>query len=443
MPSFISVSGALFRFTLLSLLLSINSLYAAEITPPRNVVETAAKEMTDRLISDREKVVKHDYYIEHLVDEILLPVIDHTYMARRVLAKNWRKTSNEQKSQFSEAFKHKVIRTYAGAFKAFNGETIVFEEARFNKSGKKASVQSAIKRVGAAPINVTYMLYLKKDEWLTYDVVIEGVSLVKSFRDQFSQSIEKHGLAQAISLLADEYKSENPTLKMAGHVWDPYINNQLPANGLAVHLVTTVLTRAGYQVEMEFMPWQKVSEGLSNGDVDISVASWFNETRAKELKFTDPYLENDLIIVKRKNNDLTFDSAQTFKSALKNQRYSLGVFKDYGYGKLFDEIAPYSDINYFKYCTNMMRDVATKKIDIALLDQWTATKNLESNKNVSDHLEIIPFSVIKQGLHATISLKRKDNKEIAEAFNETLNTMKKDGSYHKILKQYNFPQQSI
>ena len=270
--------------------------------------EDAAIEMTKRLITDQEIINNQPYYVEHLVDEILLPVVDHTYMARRVLGKNWKKSSEAQKKQFVDAFKHKVIRTYAGAFKAFNGEKILFEDAKLNKTGKRAIVKSAIQRVGAPEINVTYKLFNKRGQWLTYDVVIEGVSLVKSFRDQFNQSIEQHGLAQAISLLAAEYKSETPILKMAGHSWEPYISNQLPANGLAVNLVTEIFTHAGYQVEMEFMPWQRVSEEMGNGGIDISVAAWYNETRAREAQFTDAYLlalselNEVLLLVERKTN---------------------------------------------------------------------------------------------------------------------------------------------
>lgn len=410
-----------------------------EVIPPKEVVEAAAMKMTARLISDKDQIARHDYYVEHLVDELLLPVVDHVYMAKKVLAKHWKKTSNEQKRQFISAFKHKVIRTYAGAFKAFNGEKIVFDEARFSRTGKSASVDSAIQRIGAPAIKVTYKLFLKEDEWLTYDVVIEGVSLVKSFRDQFNQSIEKHGLAQAISLLAAEYKSETPKLKMAGHTWEPYISNQLPANGLVVNLVTTIFERAGYQVEMEFMPWQRVSDGLSTGDIDISVGSWYNETRAKEHYFTEAYLENELVIIKRTQDKLSFNTPQEFKDYVAKRGYRLGVIKDYGYGKLFDEIAPHVAINYFKYDTSMLRDLASKKTDIALIDRWSAETNFKNNKNIADHLEIIPTTLIKQGLHATISLQRPDHKEIGLAFNKTLAEMKKDGSYNKILMTYNFP----
>lgn len=421
---------------------AVSTSQAQLLHSPRYVVETTANKMTTRLIADKVKVAEQAYYIEHLVEEVLLPVVDHTYMTRSVLAKHWRKATNEQKLQFIDALKHKVIRTYAGAFKAFNGETIVFQDAKFNRAGNKASVRSTIERTGASAINVTYMLYRQNDGWLTYDVVIEGVSLVTSFRDQFGLSIEKHGLAQAISLLASEYKNQNPVLKLGGDIWEPYISNHLPANGLAVKLVSEVLIRAGYQVEVEIMPWLKVSTGLASGDVDISIASWFNETRAKEMQFTQPYLDNELVIVKRKSDDFSFDSAQSFKTNLKNREYKLGIFKDYGYGEFFNEIAPYTSINYFKFCTSMLRDIATGKIDIALIDRWTAEKNLLLQQNVAEHLAIIPTTVITKPLHTAISGKRKDRKDIAANFNKTLKEMRADGSYDKILMQYNYQKSS-
>ena len=437
MPSSISLGQHIKHAAALIAFLSFSALSLAA-DGPRNVVEDAATQMTQRLIIDKEKVNSQSYYVEHLVDELLLPVVDHVYMARSVLAKNWNKTSEAQKKQFVDAFKHKVIRTYAGAFKAFNGEKIIFEDAKLSKTGKRALVKSAIQRAGAPAISVSYKLFNKKGQWLTYDAVIEGVSLVKSFRDQFNQSIEQHGLAQAISLLAAEYKSETPILKMAGHSWEPYISNQLPANGLAVNIVTEVFSRAGYQVEMEFMPWQRVTEGMTTGGIDMSVASWYNETRARETQFTDPYLNNELVIIKRKLDKLSYSTPAEFKSYVDKRGYRLGVFKDYGYGDYFSEIAPLVSLSFYKYCTQMVRDVANKSTDIALLDHWTAKNSLDNAKNIADHLEVMP-TLIQRSLHVTISKQRADHKVIAEAFNKSLAEMKQDGSYQEILTKHQYP----
>jgi phospholipid transport system substrate-binding protein len=437
MPNLIVLNQYVVRTIALIALLSVSTLSSAA-EDPRVLVENAATQMTERLIADQERVNSQSYYVEHLVDELLLPVIDHVYMARSVLAKNWKKTSKAQKQQFIDAFKHKVIRTYAGAFKAFDGEKIIFEDTKFSKTGNRALVKSSIQRVGAPEINVTYKLYDKDGQWLTYDAVIEGVSLVKSFRDQFNQSIDQHGLAQAIALLAAEYKSENPVLKMAGHSWEPYISNQLPANGLAVNIVTEVFSRTGYQVEMEFMPWQRVVEGMTTGNIDISVASWYNETRARETQFTNPYLNNNLVIVKRKSDKLNYSTPAEFKSYVNNRGYRLGVLKDYAYGDYFSEIKPLVSLNVYKYCKQLVREVANKSTDLALLDNWTVQNSLDSSKNIANHLEIMP-TLIERSLHVTISRERTDHQAIAEAFNKSLAEMKHDGSYQEILKKHNYP----
>lgn len=438
MPTFIRLHQHLLK--LLCLLTCVfYAQFSTADNDPRAVVESAAKAMTARLISDKDKIANQEYYLENLVDELLLPAVDHELMAKKVLAKHWRKASAAQRNQFTESFKHKVIRTYAGAFKAFNGEKIVFEDAKYNKSGKKASVKSAIQRVGAPAINITYLLYVKNNRWLTYDAVIEGVSLVKSFRDQINQSINEHGLAQAISALADEYKTESKVLVMAGGTWEPYISNQLPANGLAVNIVTQVMKRAGYEVDMRFMPWQRVSEGLANGEIDVSVASWYNQTRAQESQFSDPYLVNDLMIIKRKDDLLAFNSIAEFKQKIDQKNYRLGVFKDFGYGDEFNNIAPLVSLNYYKFCNLMIRDVATKNTDIALIDHWTAVSSLENKQNIASHLEVAPTPLISRNLHITISHKNSQYQQIATNFNKALKAMKADGSYTKILEQHSYP----
>ena len=87
----------------------------------------------------------------------------------------------------------------------------------------------------------------------------------------------------------------------------------------------------------------------------------------------------------------------------------------------------------------MMRDVASKNTDLALLDRWTAMNSMQNKKNIADHLEITSTPLISRGLHVTISHKNKQHKQIAEAFNHTLKKMKADGSYKKLLQQHNYP----
>ena len=87
----------------------------------------------------------------------------------------------------------------------------------------------------------------------------------------------------------------------------------------------------------------------------------------------------------------------------------------------------------------MIRDVATKNTDIALIDHWTAVSSLENKQNIASHLEVAPTPLISRNLHITISHKNSQYQQIATNFNKALKAMKADGSYTKILEQHSYP----
>jgi ABC-type amino acid transport substrate-binding protein len=86
----------------------------------------------------------------------------------------------------------------------------------------------------------------------------------------------------------------------------------------------------------------------------------------------------------------------------------------------------------------MIRDVANKNTDIALLDNWIAQNSLGNSKNIADHIQVMP-TLIKRSLHVTISKNNTDYQVIAEAFNTSLAEMKRDGSYQELLKKHKYP----
>jgi ABC-type amino acid transport substrate-binding protein len=63
---------------------------------------------------------------------------------------------------------------------------------------------------------------------------------------------------------------------------------------------------------------------------------------------------------------------------------------------------------------------------------------LGSSKNIADHLKVMP-TLIKRSLHVTISKNKTDHQIIAEAFNDSLAEMKRDGSYQELLKKHRYP----
>ena len=411
----------------------------ADTDIPRQLVEDASTKMTSRLIADREQVQSQDFYLEQLVDEIILPVVDHVTMSKRVLGKYWRRASNDQQKTFVTAFKQKVIRTYAGAFKAFNGETIQYEDSRINDKGNQALVKSQIVRIGAAPIRVDYKLYSRDGKWRVFDVVIEGVSLVKSFRDQVSLSIEQDGLAKAISKLADEYKSEAPQVKLGGHEWGPYLGKTQPNSGLAAAIVSAAFARAGYSATIEFMPWERVNSHIEQGSLDGSVASWYTAERADTLLYSEPYINNKLVFIKRDEDPFTFSSVVQAQQFLKNRSYRLGIFNDYAYGETFNRIRPLFQLETRDYCSQLFRDVAAKELDLALVDHWVAQQELANKDHIASHLITAPGTLSVRPLHIAIPKNHPNAASIIKAFNSGLKQIRNDGSYQALLEQFNYP----
>ncbi len=407
---------------------------------PRTTVETTAKAMTDRLISDRELVQNQENYVEQLVDELLLPVVDHVYMAKRVLGKYWKRASMEQQKTFTIAFKEKVIRTYAGAFRAFDGQTILFEDSRLNDEGNQAIVKSQIQRVGAPPIRVDYKLYLKQKQWQVFDVIIEGVSLTKSFRAQVSLSIEQDGLAQAISKLADEYKSAAPTVKLGARAWGPYLGSNLPGFGLAADIVTTAFARAGYQVELVFAPALKIEENTSAGQLQGEIAAWQPQQASATQLYSVPYLENTLVFIKRDDDPFDYASPDMLKQHLTNKGYRLGVFNGVDYGQAFSQIAPLFHLQKLDYCSQLFREVANKSIDLALVDSWMADIELNSKEHIANHLQRVATPLASRELRVSIARSATGAEALIQAFNTGLERIKADGTYQSLLKKHNYPQ---
>lgn len=424
--------------TLLGLLLISLPARAAE-DEARQTVETTAGQMTARLMSDHDLVQRHDYYLEQMVREILLPAIDADYMARRVMGKYWKRTSAEQRQSFMQSFQEKVIRTYAGAFRAYNGEQLHFDDARYSEDGQKAVVKSTIERPGGAPaVNVDYRLYSIDHHWKVYDVVIEGMSLIRSFRDQVSMSIEEDGLAQTISQLAAEYQSDAPLIHLGAHSWGPYLGSNEPEQGLLADLVKTAYRRAGYRVELTFAPANRLRDMISSGSLQGDIAAWPSDAGQPDSLYSAPYLSNQLVFVKRSDDPFRFTDQTSLLNFARNKGYRLGVYSEVDYGAVLQPLQQVFVIAERDYCSQLFRDVAGKSLDLALVDRWAGQLELDSKPTIAQHLTLVSTPLVSRDLHVTIPRSTEQADLLIEAFNTGLRLMKEDGTYQSLLKKHNY-----
>ncbi|MCD8522681.1 MAG: ABC transporter substrate-binding protein [Saccharospirillaceae bacterium] len=172
---------------------------------PRDVVASATLGIINELNKLQPEQRTEDE-VRRLVQTYIVPAIDQEKIAMGALGKYWRRANPEQRQAFIDRFRELQIRTYSGAFQAFNGEQFVFEEARFNDSGDKALVKGTLKQNNGNTIPVDFRLYRDNDsqQWRIYDAVIAGLGMVKTYREQLSERLQNISMNELLAELSAE-----------------------------------------------------------------------------------------------------------------------------------------------------------------------------------------------------------------------------------------------
>lgn len=153
------------------------------------------------LQKNQSKLKDNPKIIEQAITQYFIPHVDTTGMSRSVLGRQaWTKASTEEKNQFTQEFTRLVLRTYAQPLSHYSGEKVEFLPMKASSVPQFSQIQSIIVRPNGQRIPVTYHLVKNaQGEWKVYDLSVEGVSLLNSFRNQFGQALRNEELKAIIS----------------------------------------------------------------------------------------------------------------------------------------------------------------------------------------------------------------------------------------------------
>ncbi len=132
-------------------------------------------------------------------------------ISKRVLGRYSRKFNKRQFEEFKQLFSKLLESIYLTKIENYSGEKVIFQEQRILSANKVAVPTKIIKNDTEIPVE--YRLIKKDGKWIGYDVVIEGVSLVKNYRSQFYQVLKKKSVDELLEIMRDKVKhlsSENP-----------------------------------------------------------------------------------------------------------------------------------------------------------------------------------------------------------------------------------------
>jgi len=195
---------------LAALLLLACAALAAEDTAqlgPNELVTKVAQDTLRDLDANREEYRKNPSKVRELVDKNMLPHFDTRYAAQLVLAKHWRTATPEQRERFIEAFYQTLLQNYGEALLEFTPDRLKILPFQGDPNANVVTVRSEVRRDNGTRVPVNYSLRKTPEGWKAYDVQIEGISYVKSFRTDFGSEIQQKGLDAVIKRLEEQVAS--------------------------------------------------------------------------------------------------------------------------------------------------------------------------------------------------------------------------------------------
>ena len=166
---------------------------------PTEVVRTGIYGVLEVLRQTDLKAPANKMERRNRIRKIIHQYFDFEAMSRRSLARNWRKRTPEEKAEFIKLFSYLMELNYANTLESYTDEKIVFDKE--TSDAEFARVKTVIITTDKKEIDITYRLHKIKDGWRVYDVLVEGVSLLKNYRDQFRSIIRRTSYANLVKIL--------------------------------------------------------------------------------------------------------------------------------------------------------------------------------------------------------------------------------------------------
>lgn len=174
---------------------------AASTLGPRELIDSVAQTLLKELQGRREELRSNPEALRKLIDQTLLPHFDTQTAAQRVLATHWRTATPEQRKRFIDAFYKFMLGTYGNALVEFTPDRLTILPFRGDPKADTATVQTEVHTGSGKPVPVNYSMRRTPAGWKAWDVTIEGISYIVSFRNDIGTEINQKGLDAVIARL--------------------------------------------------------------------------------------------------------------------------------------------------------------------------------------------------------------------------------------------------
>ncbi len=227
--------------------------------------------------------------------------------------------------------------------------------------------------------------------------------------------------------VASSAQDQVKKLTFASSIWPPFTDVE-DKKSFAIDLVKTALNRGGVWIENQITEFDDVVAGIQEGKYDGSAALWKNDEREEFLLFSEPYLQNQLILVGKRGSDVSAESL----AELKGKR--IAIVATYAYGDSVnqaEEVVFVEGKNDQENLDRLLQGEADYVLVDALLIQYLLRYQ---EKEVAKYLALGTNPIVYRSLHLGIRKDIPGASQLIEEFNKQILKMIADGSYNRVLK---------
>jgi len=176
--------------------------------------DALVKRVTDEVLAiikaDKDVQAGNPRKVVELAEQKVLPHFDFMRMTRLAVGRSWQQATDAQKEALVKEFRTLLVRTYSTSLSAYRNQSIEVKPVKMAAGDKETTVRTAVVQQGGPSIPIDYAMEKADSGWKVFDVVIDGASLVTTYRGSFNEQVQRGGIDGLVKSLADRNRGPQP-----------------------------------------------------------------------------------------------------------------------------------------------------------------------------------------------------------------------------------------
>jgi phospholipid transport system substrate-binding protein len=197
------------RFAAALLFLASGVALAAQDLGPEELVRKVTAEVLEAIQHDKQLQAGDRKKALALAEEKILPLVDFREATRLAAGRAWNSATPDQRDRLTNEFRTLLVRIYSNAIGVYRGQTMRVQPVKAAPGATEVSVRNQYLSPGRPPTSVEYAMRKTPEGWKIYDITVEGVSLVLTYRGEFEQIVRESGVDGLVQRLAERNRENS------------------------------------------------------------------------------------------------------------------------------------------------------------------------------------------------------------------------------------------